>query len=90
LKDFDNRPRDRLIGPVGAARHREAGKAFDRFEREAAEFHRRVALGYRELSTGLPGVLRIDASARADAVHRRVLEGLAARFPETFPSNGFT
>jgi dTMP kinase len=72
----------------GERRQRAARKAPDRLEREAAEFHRRVAHGYRALAERMEGVLRVDGAGSEDAVHRRVLDALAARFPETFPAGG--
>lgn len=71
---------------VGAARQRAAGKAADRMEREEAAFHRRVSQGYRAHAERVAGIVRIDAVGDEDLVHRRVLEALADRFPETFPA----
>ena len=74
----------------GARRQRAAGMAPDRLEREGAEFHARVAAAYRDMAGRVAGVVRVDADATADEVHRRVVAALAARFPETFPGTGFT
>jgi dTMP kinase len=71
---------------VGAERQRVAGKAADRMEREEAAFHRRVAEGYRRHEARVAGIVRIDAVGGEEQVHRRVLQALAARFPETFPA----
>ncbi|HEY7767187.1 dTMP kinase [Longimicrobium sp.] len=71
---------------VGAERQRVAGKAADRLEREEAAFHRRVAEGYRRHEARVAGIVRIDAVGGEEQVHRRVLQALAARFPETFPA----
>ena len=75
---------------VGAGRQQAAGKARDRVEREAAEFHRTVAAAYRALAGRVAGIVRVDADAPAEQVHARVLRALQARFPETFPLAGFT
>lgn len=72
----------------GLRRQQAAGKAPDRVERESAEFHARVASGYRQLATELEGVIRIDGSGSVEAVHARVLEALRAKFPETFSPAG--
>ncbi|HEV2147935.1 MAG TPA: dTMP kinase [Longimicrobiaceae bacterium] len=73
----------------GARRQAAAGKDRDRMEREAAAFHRRVAAGYRELAREVEGIVRVDAVGTEEEVHRRVRAALAARFPETFPGDGF-
>lgn len=72
----------------GAHRQHRAGKSPDRLEREEAEFHRRVAHGYRELADQVEGLIRIGARGDVAAVHDRVLKRLASRFPETFAPNG--
>lgn len=74
----------------GARRHEQAGKDFDRLEREGAAFHRRVARGYAELAGRVPGLVRIDARGTPAEVHERVWAALAERFPETFAEAGFT
>jgi dTMP kinase len=74
----------------GARRQADAGKRLDRVEREEADFHRRVAWGYRELAGSIANVLRVDARGSVDQVRGRVLEALAARYPETFPPEGVT
>lgn len=68
----------------GARRQLAARKALDRLEREGAEFHRRVADGYRGLAAEIPHLLRVDALADVEAVRVRILLCLAERFPETF------
>lgn len=72
----------------GARRQREAGKAPDRMEREDAAFHERVAAGYRELASSVPGMMRVDAVGSVDDVHRRIVSSLTVRFPETFAGAG--
>lgn len=72
----------------GAERQRTAGKAFDRLEREGADFHRRVARGYTELADRVEGILRVDARGSVDEVQQRLRTLLAERFPETFPARG--
>lgn len=57
----------------------------DRLEREAGEFHDRVAAAYATLAEGDPGVVRIDARGTEDAVAEAVRGTLRTRFPETFP-----
>jgi dTMP kinase len=71
---------------AGAARHRAAGKTFDRLEQESDEFHRRVARGYTALAGWIDGILRVPAEGTVEEVHRRVVEALAGRFPRNFPS----
>jgi dTMP kinase len=73
----------------GARRQRAAGKSPDRMEMEDPGFHARVAAGYRELAGEVDGLVRIDAAGGEAEVHRRIVEALAARFPETFPPAGF-
>ncbi len=53
-------------------------------------FHARVAAGYRELAGEVEGLVRIGAVGGEEEVHRRIVEALAARFPETFFPAGFT
>lgn len=74
----------------GARRQAAAGKRLDRMEREEADFHRRVARGYRELAGSIANVLRVDADGSVEQVRARVLEVLAGRYPETFPPKGVT
>jgi dTMP kinase len=78
-----------LAPEEGARRQAAEGKRPDRLEREAADFHERVAAGYRELAGSIPGIVRIDARGSIEEVHARVLAALAGRFPETFPAAGF-
>jgi dTMP kinase len=70
---------------VGARRHGSAGKVFDRLERETADFHARVAQGYREFASSVQGLVRVEASGEIQEVHRRVVAALAAKFPRNFP-----
>ncbi|HSE28858.1 MAG TPA: dTMP kinase [Gemmatimonadales bacterium] len=51
---------------VGRQRQLAGGKAGDRLDREAEEFHRRVAAFYR--AVGGPGVVHLDASRPLDEV----------------------
>lgn len=59
----------------------------DRIEREGAEFHRRVAAGYAELTATEPHVEAVDGSFPPDQVHASVVRLLQRRFPETFVLN---
>lgn len=75
----------------GAQRQAAAAKQRDRMEREDVEFHRRVALGYHQLAASVAGIVRVDARGSVAEVHRRVLDVLEARYPETFdPSQVIT
>lgn len=74
---------------VGAQRQRAEGKSADRMELEDVAFHRRVAQAYRAHAARVAGIVRVDAQAPRDEVHRRVLAALAERFPETFREAGF-
>jgi dTMP kinase len=73
----------------GAARQRAAGMDPDRMERAGDEFHQRVAEAYRVMAGRVAGLVRVDARAEPREVHRRVVDALHARFPETFPGSGF-
>lgn len=79
--------------PVGEGVRRAAERGEpDRVERSGDAFHRRVALAFREFAT--PGwqarhaecgpVVLVDASGSEDEVGTRIMQCLAARFPETF------
>lgn len=72
----------------GARRQEAASKRRDRMEREEAEFHRRVALGYRRMAGSVAGLVTVDARGGVEEVQRRVREILAARYPETFSPGG--
>ena len=74
----------------GARRQAEAAKRRDRMEREESDFHRRVALGYRELAGSVPRILGVDARGSVAEVQQRVMRALAGRFPETFSPGGVT
>lgn len=53
-----------------------------RFEDEAFEFHRRVAVAFRDLAAEEPErVVLVDASGGPEAVHERVLAALAGMLP---------
>ncbi len=69
---------------LGAERQMAAGKAPDRMEAEAREFHQRVARGYREFADRVEGLIRVDASGSIDEVRARVEVALEGHFPETF------
>jgi dTMP kinase len=73
----------------GARRQRDAGKALDRLEREAADFHERVARGYDALAGRVQHVVRVDGRGSVAVVQQRIASVLAARFPETFARSGF-
>lgn len=78
-----------LAPEEGVQRQIAAAKRPDRLEGEAAEFHRRVAGGYRELARMVPGLVRIDASAAIEEVHEQILRSLAQKHPETFSVSRF-
>jgi dTMP kinase len=74
----------------GAHRQAMAAKRPDRMEREAVEFHERVARGYLELADRVEGVIRIEARGSVEEVQARVWAALHHRFPETFVGAGVT
>lgn len=64
---------------------RSARGAADRMEREGPAFHGRIAEAYGLLAEQSgPGLIRVDATGRADAVHGAIVRILEERFPETF------
>jgi len=68
-----------LEGPVetGLTRHEQAGKAKDRMEREALEFHRKVAEAYDRLAVAEPKrFVRLDATGSRDKIHLVVRDHL--------------
>jgi dTMP kinase len=68
-----------LEGPVetGLTRHEQAGKAKDRMEREALEFHRKVAEAYDRLAAAEPKrFVRLDATGSRDKIHLVVRDHL--------------
>jgi dTMP kinase len=69
----------------GMARQALRASSADRIEREGEAFLQRVRDGYRELVAADPGAALVDATGDEDTVHRRILEALVLRFPETFP-----
>ena len=73
---------------VGAARRAREGRNADRIEQAGEEFHARVAGAYRLLAETEPGVVRIDGSGSAEAVHAEIVDLLRSRFPETLKFGG--
>ena len=68
-----------LEGPVetGLTRHEQAGRAKDRMEREALEFHRKVAEAYDRLAAAEPKrFVRLDATGSRDKIHLEVRDHL--------------
>jgi dTMP kinase len=68
-----------LVGPVeaGLSRHEQAGKSKDRMEREAIEFHRKVAEAYERLAAAEPNrFVRLDATGSRDKIHLEVRDHL--------------
>jgi dTMP kinase len=68
-----------LEGPVeaGLSRHEEAGKSKDRMEKEALEFHRKVAEAYDRLAAAEPErFVRLDATGSRDKIHLEVRDRL--------------
>lgn len=72
----------------GAARQRSAGLVEDRIEQEGADFLRRVRDGYLALAAADPDVVVVSAAGTPTEVHRRIVDVLRARLPETFPEAG--
>lgn len=68
---------------LGRQRQVAAGKSRDRLDRESAQFHERVAAGYRAASG--PGVVHLDATIAPDALTDRAWQALAAARPDLFP-----
>ena len=59
---------------VAAARLRGRGSAADRYEREDAAFHARVAEGFREIARATPErCVLIPADGTEDAVHAAIM-----------------
>jgi dTMP kinase len=67
---------------IGRQRQGTAGKRPDRMEREAEEFHTRVAAGY--LAVSGPGVQHVDGAASPEQVLEATWDVLVAANPETF------
>ena len=60
---------------IALSRLRQRGADTDRYERLDADFHRRVADGFRAIAAGEPGrCVVVDSSADVDTVHRGVLQ----------------
>jgi dTMP kinase len=69
------------VPPELAARR--LGAAPDRFEGEGAEFHERVAEGFRYFAGQLPSWVVIDGSAEEDVVADAVWSAIMARWPSS-------
>lgn len=63
---------------------RRKGGETDRMEREAADFHARISTAYAVLAREEPNVIVVDTEPTKRAVEARILQELAARWPETF------
>jgi dTMP kinase len=64
---------------VAAARLRGRGAAADRYEREDAAFHARVAEGFREIARAAPErCVLVPADGTEDAVHAKVMRTVGA------------
>ena len=73
-----------LPASVGAARQGASpGRNADRIEREGVAFLERVREGYRTLALADPGAELVDGGGEPEEVHRRILERIQGRFPET-------
>jgi dTMP kinase len=70
---------------VGTARREHARRGADRIERAGAEFHARVAEGYRRLAQEEPSVEPVDGLHSEAEVHTELVRRLHVRFSETFP-----
>jgi dTMP kinase len=69
-----------LEAPVDVLAARLRGRELDRFERAGAEFHQRVADGYRAMAAADPdGWVVVDAAADPDEVARQVLAQVAIK-----------
>ena len=71
---------------TGRARQVDAGKRQDRLDREAADFHQRVAAVYRE-AIG-PGIVHLDADQGVAAVGEAAGLALGAARPDLFGAIG--
>ena len=68
-----------LEGPaeVGLGRHEQAGKTKDRMEREALDFHQKVAEAYDRMAAAEPNrFVRMDATGSRDSIHYQVRDRL--------------
>lgn len=79
--------------PVGEGVKRAASRGEpDRVERSGDDFHRRVAMAFREFATGewqlrheeCGPIVLVDAGGTEAEVAARIMQQLASRFPETF------
>jgi dTMP kinase len=79
-----------VIFDVAVAEGRErqvaAGKAYDRMEREDADFQQAVGRAYRELAATERAVVLLDGAGPEGEVQARLRRLLAARLPEPFHS----
>jgi dTMP kinase len=66
----------------GERRQEVMGKSKDRMEAAGADFHRRVAAGYDQLSVLIPGAVRVGGQGSVDEVQARISSVLAGEFPE--------
>jgi dTMP kinase len=65
---------------VAAARLAGRGGGADRYERLGAEFHARVAAGFRAIAAAAPArCVLVDANGAEAAVHAAIVAGLAGR-----------
>jgi dTMP kinase len=68
---------------VGLERARQRGQ-FDRMEKTAIEFHRRVQQGYQELSSAFPQrIVRVEASGDEDAIHQEIKKAVTVFLQRT-------
>jgi dTMP kinase len=68
---------------IGLERARQRGQ-FDRMEKTAIEFHRRVQQGYRELAAAFPErIVRVEASGDEDAIHQEIKKVVTSFLQQT-------
>ncbi len=58
-------------------RRKKGQKQLDRMEQESLDFHHMVAEGYRQILSGRPDVIQIDASRDAEDIHEEIIRELA-------------
>jgi dTMP kinase len=71
-----------VAAEIGLQRQHDGGLERDRLDREALDFHRRVAAAYRAASG--PGVVHLEGSRAAEAVLAEAWDVLQSKRPETF------